>query len=261
MKLCRFELHDDPGSVRSGIYHDGRFYETDGEKAAAIHEPGAVRLLAPVGTPPAIRLFEGYRAPDASGRLTYSFGHPGRIVAPNTEIDTSRSDGDVDFDVRIAALVQDGEPTNGPAEVTRMLLGVTIALVVFNSHERDELESYNVPTAPAADYATVLGPCLVTPEALTDNRTSEDVNAYTWPVKVCVNGDQVSSSIGAPDISLSELVVLASAKRPLVPGELLLWPALPKPALNQTPLGRFLAPSDKVSVVIEPIGALSFQII
>lgn len=261
MKLCRFVLHADPETVRSGIYHDGRFYETDGEQAVGIHDPGSVRLLAPIGQPPAVRLFDRYQAADGSARLTYSFSHPGRIVGPTAEIDTSHADQALDFQVRVAALVQEGDSSLGPAEANRMMLGLGITIQLYNADEVEMLESAGVSSAPAMDLATVFGPFLVTPDELTDNRTTDEPTEFTWPIKVFVNGEVVFQTVSNPEFSLYDMLTLAAQKRPVMPGELLAWPAFDKPPLEHTELGRFLMPTDKISVEIEPLGTLNCRII
>ena len=261
MKLCRFVLNADPETVRSGIYHDGRYYETDGQNAVGIHDPGSIRILAPVGTPPAVRLFEHFRGPDGTDRLTYSFSHPGRIVGPTTEIDTTSADQGLDFEVRVGALVQEGDPSLGPSEASRMMLGVGILVVLFNADEREILSSAGASLAPASDLATVYGPFLVTPDELTDNRTTDEPTEFTWPVKVMVSGETVYQTVAVPEFSLFDMVSIAARKKPVLPGEMLAWPAFDKPALENTSLGRFLMASDKVSVEIEPLGTLTFRII
>lgn len=261
MKLCRFVLHADPDTVRSGIYHDGRFYETDGENAVGIHDPGSLRILAPVGTPPAIRLFDSYRANDGSERLTYTFVHPGRLQGPASEIDTSSADQALDFEVRVAALVQEGDPALGPSEANRMMLGLGIFLTLFNADEREMLNASGVSPAPAMDLASVYGPFLVTPDELTDNRTTDEPTEFTWPVKVSVNGEVVFQAVALPEFSLYDLLTLVATKRPVAPGELLAWPPFEKPSLENTSLGRFLMATDKVAVEIEPFGTLTCRII
>lgn len=157
MKLCRFELVSDPGVARSGIYHDGRFYETDGDQAIGIRDSGQVRLLAPVGMPPAIRLFDSYRGSDGSPRLAFSFFHPGHLKPPISELDTTEAGPSLDFDVRVAALIQEGDPKRGPSEVARMMLGIGIFVSLFNADEKEELISVGQSTNMAYDLPGVFG--------------------------------------------------------------------------------------------------------
>jgi len=57
-ELCRFELISSPTHPRSGIVYGSKVYETDGSNPIGTYEWSEVRLLAPVGMPPSVRLFD-----------------------------------------------------------------------------------------------------------------------------------------------------------------------------------------------------------
>ena len=174
MKLCRFELHADPGVPRSGIYHDGRFYETDGEQAAGIHDPGSIRMLPPIGTPPSLRLFDEAR--DANGQifLTYTFGNPARIQGPNSDIDASGTDESLDFDVRVAVLTQSDARRIEPQEAAKLVLGYGILVSFYEPEESERLVSLGLADAPARDIGAMFGPFLCTPDELLEHRVGAD---------------------------------------------------------------------------------------
>ncbi len=260
MKLCRFELVSDPGVGRSGIFYDGRFYETDGEKAIGIRDPGQIRLLAPTGTPPALRIFDRFVGSDGTPRITFHYGHSQLILGPTSEIDC-RSHTGLDFDVRIGALIQEGEIEQGPAEAERMLLGVGILLTFFESQERDELLAEGQSVTFAYDFGSVFGPFLATPDELTDNKTTDEPTEFTWEVKISISGEQVHHVIARPEFSLYDLIDHASKKSQPKGGEVFAWPAFEKPSLDNTKLKRFLLPGDSIQVEIEPIGTLVCRII
>lgn len=260
MKLCRFELHADPGTPRSGIYHEGRYYETDGERAAGIHDPGSIRLLPPIGTPPSLRFFD--QARDASGNpfLTYSYGNSARLQGPNSDIDASGSDESLDFDVRIAVLVQESARNVDPYEASRLVLGFGIILSFFEPEESERLVSLGLSDAPARDLGTLFGPFLSTPDELLEHRASPDPLEFNWSVQIEVNGETVSETTEA-NPSFSGMLALASRMGPVFEGDLFAGPAFNKTSLASGPLGRYLMATDRVAVNVEPLGTLVGRII
>ena len=260
MKLCRFELHEEPGVPRSGIYHEGRFYETDGEKAAGIHDPGSIRLLPPIGTPPSLRLFEEAR--DAHGQLflTYTFGNPARIQGANSDIDASGTDESLDFDVRVAVLTQEEARRTEPQDAARLVLGYGILVSYFEPEESERLVSLGLPDAPARDVCSLFGPFLCTPDELLEHRVGADPLEFGWSMSIQVNGETLLEQT-LTMASFSTMLAVASVKGPVVPGEVLASPPMQKPPLNQTSMGRFLIATDRVSVTVEPLGTLVGRII
>lgn len=110
-------------------------------------------------------------------------------------------------------------------------------------------------------YLACLGSFLATPDELIDNRTTDEPTEFTWAVKIMVNDVLVHQTICNPEFSLYDLIAIASAKSPVSQGELIAWPAFDKPSLEHTELGRFLVPTDKISIEIESIGILIARII
>lgn len=259
MKLCRFELASDPGTPRSGIYHDSRFYETDGENAVGIHDPGAVRILPPIGLPPSVRLFE--QARDAQGQpfLTYSFANSTRMQGPNTEIFSGPNAEELDFDVRVVVLTQDSVSQMDPLEAQRVVLGYAIMLSLFDPGEQERLAELGLSDAPARDLPYLIGPFLVTPDELIELRTSPDPLEFGWAVTVQINGDTIYEGSAALP-SFGDLLDVAAARGPIVVGEVLASPTLDKPALVSSNLGRGLLSGDRVAVTIEPLGTLVARI-
>lgn len=260
MKLCRFELHSDPGVSRSGIYHDGRFYETDGEKAAGIHDPGSVRLLPPIGTPPSLRYFDEAR--DANGQifLAYTFGNPARIQGPNSDIDASGTDESLDFDVRVAMLTQTDAHRIELQEAAKLVLGYGILVTFFEPEESERLHALGQSDAPARDIGCLFGPYLSTPDELLEHRVGSDPLEFGWSMTVAVNGETLHEQT-LTMASFSSMLTVASVKGPVFSGEVLASPAITKPALSSTSLGRNLIATDRVSVTVDPLGTLVGRII
>lgn len=256
MKLCRFELRADPGTVRSGILHADRLYETDGQNAIGIHELGDIRLLPPVGTPPSVRVFDARRTELGAERLVYWFANPTRAVGAAGELPLPDDMGELDFEVRIATTVTDAGERIEESEAERFILGMAVAIVVRAPEvAADEIAVGSGP-GQSADLGFGLGPWLVTPDDVRGYGLAGSTTRYAWPYKLLVNGLVVAEGIDEPTFSLADLLRVASQGGPVLPGELLLTPALAKPSLSDTEVGRGLLPGDRVEAHVEGVGVL-----
>jgi len=255
MILCRFELRADPGTARSGILFDGRVYETDGENAIGIHEPGLVRLLTPIGTPPSVRLFDLERGGHGEPVLLYSYYNPGALVPTAGSLGVPVGEGDVEVELRVAVVVKDDGLQVEPSEAAGFVLGYSVLAVLYNAEAREDAQRNDWPKALAYDVGAFFGPSLVTPDDLADSRSAD--GGFQWTATVQVNGEDVCEVKDAPEASLEDLLSVASQRLPVRSGELLAFPALPVPPLSATPLGRPLLPGDRLSATIGPLGTLS----
>ena len=260
MKLVRFELAEQPGLARSGIFHDNRVYETDGEKAVGIHDPGAYRLLSPIGQAAALRVFETVTDGAGERYLTYGYRHPGLVRGPLAEIEMAPEVDGLDFDVHIAAVVQDSGIAVEPGEAAGFLLGYTL-LLSFNVPavvEDDKLRGGS--GAPGRDAGMAMGPFIVTPEEISDYLVSGEQDVYAWPWEVRVDDDVVAGGVVETWPGFSQLVAQSTLVGHVVAGEVFAWPALPKPALEESAVGRLLLPSDRVTFNVEGLGSLNVRV-
>lgn len=238
MKLCRFELSQAPGLARSGIFHDGRVYETDGEKAIGVHDPGKVRFLAPVAAPPALRIFEP--------GPTFRYGNGSAILDPDAEIDAPPGIGDLEPEIRVAVVVRDEGEQISADEADEFVLGFTLALGFVGA------DLLTTDFIRAVDMPIVVGPLLTTPDELT---------TQSFAIRLNVNGDLVWSGSHEMSLSTREMLVAASRNLAVRVADLMLAPPMALPLLSGTALRRGLRPRDTVQVVAEPLGALSAAIV
>lgn len=241
MKLCRFELTQDPGRARSGIYHDGRVYETDGEKAIGVHEPSKVRFLAPVGVPPSLRIFDG-----VDEGLTFRYGNASALLDPGTEIDAPPGMGELEPELRIASVLSDSGEQVDADEADTFLLGVTLTLGFYGP------EFLDTDPMRALDMPRVIGPLLTTPDDLTSDPLK---------IRLTVNGEFVWNTELLLDLNFANQIGLASRNMPVRVADLFLSPPIAMPRLRETSFKRELRPRDTVQVVVEPLGALSASIV
>ncbi|HRI44887.1 MAG TPA: fumarylacetoacetate hydrolase family protein [Fimbriimonadaceae bacterium] len=242
MKLCRFVLTQDPEVARSGIFHDGRIYETDGKQAIGVHDPSKVRFLAPIGTPPAVRFFD--LRPDAE--LAYRYGNPSALLDPRSEIDAPPAMTELDLEVRVGVVTGESGEQIDAEEAESFVLGVTIVLAFFGP------EFVATDPVRACDLPSIVGPLLTTPDDLAE------VTAFEVIVFV---GEEERIRVQAPSrYPAAEMIALASRNLPIRAGEVLVAPPLPLPRLGETPLGRCLLPRDEFRVVVEPLGGVGGRI-
>jgi Fumarylacetoacetate (FAA) hydrolase family len=150
----------------------------------------AVRLLAPVLHPPAIRVFEGQR--------TFAFANPAAICGPGGEVPSHRLlHGDLVLRARLAAVTgADG----------------TLAGYTLLAEWRDPA----LEPPKDRDFAFVVGPFVVTPDEL---------DPAGVEVVVRVDGDEVARA-SLPDFDWAAARDLAAAGTRLHPGDLLAGPSL-----------------------------------
>jgi 2-keto-4-pentenoate hydratase/2-oxohepta-3-ene-1,7-dioic acid hydratase in catechol pathway len=261
MKLVRFELLDSPGQMRSGLVYDERVYETVGDQAAGIHDLGRVRFHAPVGAIPALRIFEMTKTATGDETATYRYLHAGNVFGPLSEIAVPEGVVGLDFDVYVAAVMQDQGTQIDPAEATGFILGYTLmAVMIVPSLVEAELADGHAPVM-GQDVATVIGPFLVTAEDVAEYALQGDRAAFAWPYEITVNQDQVASGTFESVPGMDRLLAAATQTGRVFPAEIIAWPKVNKPALEFTDLGRELVAGDRVKISFEGLGVLVIKIV
>lgn len=234
MKLCRFVLTHEPEVARSGIFHDGRVYETDGSQAIGVHDPSKVRFLAPVGTPPAVRFFDSPTA--------YRYGNPSALLAPQTEFDAPPGMTELDLEVRLGIVTSEAGEQIDAEEAEAFVLGVVLVLTFFDRRllEREPVRARDLPS--------IVGPLLTTPDDLAEAPVAE--------VQVFVGSEERIRASVSTALPSAEMLASASRNLPVRAGELLIGPPMALPTLAETPLGRCLRPGDEFRVVADPLGGV-----
>lgn len=252
MKLCRFETLDEPGRARSGIYFEGRLYETEALKPIGVHDLSKIRLLPPT-VPPTVRCFED------GGWFTYrnSTGLSGpvsQVVAPSFA-------RELDMEIRIAAVVGQPGAELDEGESVASLLGATLLIgLVARDLERAE-EAAGRPRWQSVDLPMAIGPFVTTLDELEPLAVvTEPVPRYRWKWTAMVGEKVIDSAETEESESLASLLSLASRTKELAPGDLLAAPPLPLRPLAVTPLNRSLQPLDRLQVTVEGLGTLVFTL-
>ncbi len=231
------------------------------EPAGRDHALDDVTLRAPVPEPPSVRDFYAYEGHVATGnRLrgrdvpeawydfpVFYFSNPASIKDPGAAI--KRPDGCawMDFELEIAAVIG--------AEGT--IAGFTL-LNDWSARDIQRAEmTVGLGPAKGKDFATSLGPWLVTPDELPYVDGRLEVTG-----RVELNGEELSAS---PAVAMHwtwpQLVAQAARETVLKPGDILGSGTLTRGCLlelnAETETPRWLQPGDTLTIAADGLGSLS----
>jgi fumarylacetoacetate (FAA) hydrolase len=257
MRLVTFR--DSPHSTRVGELDGGQVHGCAAEtmiewlsgeghvRTGSVHPLSELHLLAPVPTPPSVRdffAFEEHVAP------VFYFSNPAGICGPGDEVARPTNCNMLDFELEIAAVMAtDNE-----------IAGFTL---MNDWSARDlQVKEMTVGLGPAKgkDFATSLGPMLVTPEEL----PYEDGRLHL-EATVTVNGQEVARSDASKQhYTWPQIVQQAARDTELKPGDVLGSGTLGKGCLLELgPLEgeRWLEPGDVVALDAPGIGTLANPVV
>ncbi|MGK5552375.1 fumarylacetoacetate hydrolase family protein, partial [Actinomadura kijaniata] len=289
MRIARYE-HD--GERRTGRVEDDGIHPFP-EGVTALTATGAtpagrpvplaeVRLLPPV-RPPSVRDFvafeehvEGVRAavdgasgvPDAWYEApTFYFTNPHALVGAHDDVPVPPGCHALDFELEVAAVIGRAGRDLAPGRARDHILGYT----VFNDWSARDLQSreMRVGLGPCKgkDFATTLGPWLVTADELEPYRDADGFLrlALTAEVNGAVVGRDLLSNMGWP---FEELVAYASRGAEVRPGDVLgsgtcgnggclaeLW------GRNGERTPPPLKPGDTVTLTVEGVGTVANTVV
>ena len=177
-----------------------------------------VELRAPVLFPPSFRVFSAFEA----GGPRFEFGNTAAVGGPEEQIHAPKGSSHLDFGLALAAMIgADGE-----------VGGFTVA---------NTWAARDLPDAKSRDFATSIGPVLVTPDEFPGD---------TGTIVARVNGEERSrANLSGLAYGWPELVAYAALNTRLRPGDLILAEAT---GGNRPPL----RPGDLVELEVAGIGVL-----
>lgn len=237
------------------------------ERTGETIDPAEVELLAPVPFPPSIRDFVGFGAQlEAMAKLrgasppkgwrrspAFHFSNPASICGPEEAIEAPATKA-LDFEVEIAAVL------GGKGEIA----GFTL-LCDWTARDIEHRElAVGLGPHKSKDFATSLGPWLVTPDSLPYSDGQLELE-----LTVAVDGTSVTRcETAGMQFPWPALVEEAARDTELVPGDLLASGALPAGSLIE--LGRealdpageepWLLPGDTVEIRSDELGTLTVPI-
>ncbi|CAN5694646.1 hypothetical protein BH23CHL7_BH23CHL7_19610 [soil metagenome] len=202
--------------------------------------------------------------PEAWYRLPiFYFSNVSEIRGPGDPVWAPRGSNELDYELEIAALI-DTPARDLPAARGEEAIGGYMILNDWSARDlqRDET-AVRLGPAKGKDFASTLGPWLVTPDELADVRSG---NGFDLLATAAVNGRELSSGRWS-DIyfSFGEMVERASADVRLVPGDVIGSGTVGTGCLleirEQSGFGRYLEPGDEVTLRVDRLGALATPVV
>ncbi len=252
-----------------------------------------VRLRAPIPEPPSVRDFYAFeqhvktaRAKRNLGMIpewyeipVFYFSNPAAINGPDDLIASPKGTHQLDYELEIACVIGKGGKDIPVEEAASYIAGYTI----MNDWSARDLQRkemlMSLGPAKGKDFATSLGPWLVTPDELAGRRSGSGVSErYDLTMLARVN-DQELSRGNFKDIyfSFPQLIAHASTNVWLKPGDVIgsgtvgtgclleLTPPPDAPTAPGSPISReqlrWLQRGDSVEMEIEGLGILKNTIV
>jgi fumarylacetoacetate (FAA) hydrolase len=232
----------------------------------------------PILRPPSLRdfyAFEGHvrtmwerrggEVPEAWYRLPiFYFSNVSEIRGADDPVWSPAASSELDYELEVAALVDTPAVDLSPERGEEAIGGYTI----FNDWSARDLQreetAVRLGPAKGKDFASSLGPWLVTPDELADARAG-GARAPDLAMTAEVNGVETSRGRWCDaQFSFGEMVARASADARLRPGDLLGSGTVGSGCLLEVKdetLGRYLVPGDEVVLRVERLGALRTPIV
>jgi fumarylacetoacetate (FAA) hydrolase len=259
VRLCTFEAD---GRRRPGRVEGDRVVELDAPSLASYlaeggqdlgeHELASVLLRAPIPRPPSVRDFYAFErhvrearaqrglevAPEWYRIPVFYFSNPNAIFGPDDEIAFPSESAAWDYELEAAVVI------GGDGRIA----GFTI-MNDWSARDLQKMEmAVGLGPAKGKDFATSLGPVLVTPDELGDLRLEMTAR---------VNGEERSrGNLSDMHWSWDELVDHAARNTQLAPGDVLGSGTVGTGCILEHGDGRWLQPGDVVELEIDGLGVL-----
>ena len=253
-------------------------FEPRGEPDAdeAVLDDADLAFGPPVLRPPSLRDFyaferhvgtmwarRGGEIPEAWFRVPiFYFSNVSEIRGPGDPVWAPRGSSELDYELEVAALVD----TPARDLATDGAEGVIGGYLILNDWSARDLqrEETTVRLGPAKgkDFASSIGPWLVTPDELADSRAG---TGFELAMTATVNGVETSHGTWSSiHFSFGQMLERASADVQLRPGDLLGSGTVGGGCLleiREETIGRYLEPGDDVVLRIERLGELRSPVI
>ncbi len=230
------------------------FFTGGGQARAHAEYPlDQVRLLAPVRRPPSVRDFYAFeqhvknaRAVTGRGEVprewyelpAFYFSNPAAIYGPDEEIPYPAGTEKLDYELEVAVVIGTDGAIGG--------------FTVMNDWSARDLQrqemAIGLGPAKGKDFATSLGPVVVSPDELGDLRLE---------MVARVNGEERSrGNMGDMYHSWQAIIERAAVNTQLVPGDVIGSGTVGTGCILEHGDGRWLQPGDVVELEVEGIGVL-----
>ena len=251
-------------------------FEARGDDDDAVLAVDELAFGPPVLRPPSVRdfyAFEGHVAamwarrggviPERWYTLpVFYFSNASEIRGPGDTIHAPQGCLELDYELEVAAII-DTPGIDLPAERAEEVIG---GFTIFDDWSARDLQreemALHLGPAKGKDFASSIGPYLVTPDELADVRQG---TGYDLTMTVDVNGTETGRARWSDaHFSFGEMLARASADVHLRPGDIVGSGTVDTGCLLQSKeatLGRYLEPGDVVTLAIERFGKLRNAIV
>jgi fumarylacetoacetate (FAA) hydrolase len=201
--------------------------------------------------------------PEAWYRLPiFYFSTVSEIRGPGDPVWAPRGSGELDYELEVAALI-DTPVRDLAAERGEEAIGGYMILNDWSARDLQREETtVRLGPAKGKDFASSIGPWLVTPDELADAR---DGTGYDLAMTATVNNDELSRGTwSSAHFSFGQMVERASADVRLRAGDLLGSGTVGTGCLleiRDEKLKRYLEPGDEVTLAIERLGELTSSVV
>jgi 2-keto-4-pentenoate hydratase/2-oxohepta-3-ene-1,7-dioic acid hydratase in catechol pathway len=195
----------------------------------------------------------------------FYFSNPAALKGPYEDIPVPPGCNEMDFELEVAAIIGLGGTNLNAQEAERHIAG----FCVMNDWSCRDIQrremKLSMGPVKGKDFATSLGPCLVTPDELEPYRKGR---AYDLAMAAYVNDEEYSRATLA-DIfwSFGEMLAYASRGTEIVPGDVIgsgtcgTGCILELSLVNGSEEYPWLEPGDIVTLEVEHLGQISSRIL
>ena len=231
-----------------------------------------VKLSAPLSNPPSLRDFYAFEQHVATAHANrgrevppewyqvpvFYFSNPHSIYGPGEAVPRPAASRELDYELEVAAIIGRGGRDIAPEKAPEHIFGFTI----FNDWSARDLQRQEMKVglgpAKGKDFASSLGPVIVTPDELAAQSTGRP-GVYDLTMLARINGEERSRG-NWKDIhyDFGELLARASQDVDLLPGDVIGSGTVGTGCLLELTKGNgpWLKEGDEVELEIEGLGVL-----
>jgi fumarylacetoacetate (FAA) hydrolase len=189
---------------------------------------------------------------------TFYFTNPNAIFGPDQAVPIPRTSDALDFELEVACVIGAPGRDISPEQAIEHIFGYTI----FNDWSARDVQrkemKIGLGPAKGKDFASSIGPWIVTPDELADRKT-ERPGVFDLQMVARINNEERSRG-NWKDIhySFGEMIARASEDVLLLPGEIIGSGTVGSGSLLELTFGEgpWLKPGDIVELEIERLGVL-----
>jgi 2-keto-4-pentenoate hydratase/2-oxohepta-3-ene-1,7-dioic acid hydratase in catechol pathway len=253
--------------------------QTARDHPAEVLSLDSVVLRAPIPLPPTVRDFYAFEQhvktarqrrglemdPDWYELPVFYFSNPYAVNGDGDEVAVPPGSSELDFELEVAAIIGRGGSDLSPQEAEAHIAG----FCVMNDWSARDIQrremKLSMGPVKGKDFATTLGPMLVTPDEIADTRSG---HAYDLAMTASVNGREYSrASLAEIFWSFGEMISYASRGTRVEPGDIIGSGTCGTGCILELALVHggdaypWLQPGDEVVLSVERLGSLRNRIV